>query len=113
MAFSIKQGDTRPTYIAALKTNFGAPGEAPIDLSLSGTTVKFLMGAGGSSEPIVSEPATIEDAENGIVSYEWQAGDTAAVGTHRVEFEITWPDGGVETVPNVGYLEVTIVDDVG
>lgn len=115
MAFSLKQGDTRPIYIAALKENFGLPSEAPIDLSADGTTVKFIMRKQGSPTAKVNSFAFIEDAANGIVSYSWDgvAGDTNEVGTFDVEFEITHPDGGVETVPNVGYLTVTIVDDLG
>ncbi len=64
-------------------------------------------------------PATVEgacsitDADTGEVTYTWAAGDTASSGTYDLEFEITWADGGVETVPSSGYETVVIEDDLG
>jgi hypothetical protein len=115
VAFQIKQNDTRPIYIAALKDNYGTPDEGPINLSADGTTVRFIMRKRGTPTAKVNAAATIVNGVGGIVSYSWDgmAGDTDEAGTFDVEFEITHPDGGVETVPNVGYLEVIITDDLG
>ena len=114
MAFSIKQNDTRPIFLAALKDNFGLGSEAPIDLSDPGVSVKFIMRKKGTqAEPKVVAAATIVNGEEGIVSYQWLAANTNEVGEFDAEFEITYADGGIETVPNIGYLSVTVVDDLG
>lgn len=112
MAFKIKQNDTRPIYISQLVDHYGLPEQAPIDLTTA-TAVRFIMGNGGVEDPVAEGDCTIEDPDAGIVSYEWAVGDTDTVGTFKVEFEITWADGGIETVPNEGYKEVTIGDDLG
>jgi len=115
MAWTIKQHDTRPKYIAALKDKFGTPSVEPIDLT-NATSVDFIMRAKSATDASstgIRAEADITDAVNGIVTYTWDPTDTAAVGSYNVEFEITWNDGGVETVPNDGYMEVEVVDDLG
>lgn len=95
-----------------LLDNYGENDEAPIDLT-DATEVNFLMRLHGSTDPpAIRSPMTITDAVNGTVQYAWQAGDTDTAGDYDVEFEITWNDGGVETVPNDSYLTVRIVDDL-
>lgn len=113
MPFYIKQNDTRPRYVATLLDNFGEPDQAPINLT-NATSVKFLMrSTGNAGSPKVTAAAAITSAASGIVTYTWVAGDTDTIGEFDVEFEITWSDGGVETVPNDGYLSVVIEDDLG
>jgi hypothetical protein len=115
MPFIIKQNDTRPIYMAALKENFGQIAEAPIDLT-NATAVYFIIRPREATDvqgPKLRALATIEDAANGIVSYTWQVGDTDTTAVYDVEFEINWNDGGIETVPNDGYLTLTIEDDLG
>lgn len=110
--FQIKSGDTRPAYLTDLTDDFGDPGAAPIDLTLA-TEVNFLMRLHGSTgSPEIRSPMTIADAVNGTVQYAWQAGDTDTPGDYDVEFEITWSDGGIETVPNDSYNTVRVVDDL-
>lgn len=115
MAFTLKQHDTRPVYIAALVTDPEDPSPMPIDLT-DATSVKILMRRQGSTDddgPSVDAAMTVEDAVGGIVSYAWDAADTSATGIFDVEFEITWSDGGIETIPNESYKTVEIKDDLG
>jgi len=49
---------------------------------------------------------------SGLVRYNWQAADTATVGSYQVEFEVTYADATVETFPNDGYIRVEIIADI-
>lgn len=112
MAFTIKQNDTRPPWEADIRQDFGEPGEAALDLTTA-TTVMFKMRPlDGSTVPKIDAAATIVSPLAGTVRYTWAAGDTDTPGDYQAEIEITWSDGGVQTVPNVGYFDITIVDDL-
>lgn len=113
--FRIKESDSAPAYVAVLKSSYGLPGEAPINLSAA-TSVKFLMRSVNLSDddpPKVTANCTITDAVNGIVTYQWTGSDTDTSGTYNVEFQITWGDGRIQTIPNADYLTVEVVDDLG
>lgn len=112
MAFTIKQHDTRPAYVADLKDNVGTTLEAAIDLT-DATSVTFKMRAmGATGAPFISRAMTIVSTTGGRVQHNWQSGDTATTGTFQVEFEIAWNDAGTETVPNVDYMTVIVTDDL-
>lgn len=112
MPFEIKQGDTRPRYEAQLLDNVGEPEEAPIDLTTA-TNVKFFMRLKTDKTiKVDAGDVDITDDATGMVSYEWQTGDTDTVGVYEAEFVITWSDGGIETVPNKGFKEIEINEDV-
>lgn len=115
MAFIIKQNDTRPRFVVGLKENFGELSEAPIDLTDATSVQFFLRSASAAPEdaPKVDALAAITDAVNGEVTYTWATGDTDTVGEFQAEVQITWSDGGIETVPNSGYWDVTIEVDLG
>jgi hypothetical protein len=112
MAFTAKQHDTAPAYVADLADDFGLVSEAPINLT-SATSVRFLMRKNGQTgTPKVSSVMTVTDAANGRVQHNWGTADLDTVGTYDVEFEITWTDGTIETVPNDTYLTINVVDDL-
>ncbi len=96
--WQMKRGDTAPPLRAQLLRN-GVP------VQLSGTTV--MLNFSGNKNP-----CTIVDAENGIIEYRWQVGDTSVTGVYRAEIEVTYSDGGVETFPNNDYIEITIFESV-
>lgn len=112
MPFTIKQNDSRPRLVAVLKDSVGEDDEAPIDLS-SAASVKVIIRPNGGGAVKVTATVTVLDDVNGVVSYEWQPGDTDTVGDFDVEWEITWADAGIETVPNDGYETVTVFAELG
>ena len=105
MAFSIRQNDTSPSLQALLKD----ADRNPIDLT--GASVRFHMKAVGGAVK-VDQPMTIVDQSNGVVQYDWVAGDTDTVGTYYVEFEVTYSDSAIETFPNKGNLTVNVIKEL-
>jgi hypothetical protein len=104
--FFIKQNDTSPVFQATLK---GPSGSAQ---DLTGCTITFKM-ANSVSEVKVNQPVTsVDDASNGIVTYEWAAEDTNTSGTFFAEFEVIKADGKKETFPNTVPINVVIKKDV-
>ena len=84
--FVIKQNDTRPNLDAQLLNADGAP------IDLTDCTVRFLMTPTSSTPP---------------------AEDTASFGDYKAEFEVTFPDGSRQTIPNDGYLVISVIKDLG
>lgn len=104
--FTLKQHDTWPPLDAALVDANG-----PINLTTAASVKLILKTASGSTQIIGT--CSIVSAVAGTVRYLWQTSDTASVNTFNAEFEITWNDGKIETVPNSGYFEVAVVADLG
>lgn len=103
--FYIKQNDTQPALRAQLKDGDDYP------IVLTGASVRFHMRT-LTGTVVVDEAATIITPANGIVQYNWQAADTATVGSYQAEFEVTYNDGSIETFPNSGYIRIQITDDI-
>lgn len=106
MPFYLKQNDTVPSIQTTLLDGDGLP------QAITGfSSLKFFMrNAGGTV--IVNADATAVDAAVGLVQYDWDAADTGTAGSFQAEFQVTYADGGVETFPNKGYIEVVITDDI-
>ena len=105
MAFRIKQNDTSPSLEATLSDANLVP------VNITSATVMLHMKAIGG-DVVLDEQMTVTDAEGGVVQYDWQAGDTATVGTYYVEFEVTYSDGSIETFPNTGSLPLVITREL-
>ena len=99
--FTIKEGDTSPAIEAVLRSEY----QEVVDLT--GATAYFVM-RHTHDGPIVHEQATVDDADNGLVVYEWKSGDTDYPGRYRAEWRVEFPDGHVETFPNSGSLRIYI-----
>ena len=106
MSFYIKQNDTVPSLRAALQNGSGDA------VDITGATCQFHMRVLGQTTVTVDASAQIIDEETGIVQYNWVADDTDTIGSYQAEFEVTYPDGTVETFPNNGYIRVEITDDI-
>lgn len=106
MAFTIKQNDTSPAILATLQD---ADGNA---INLVGASVKFNMRNVHGSSALVSASADVTDAESGAVKYAWSVGDTSESGNMYAEFEVTYSDGAIETFPNDGYIDITVVKEI-
>lgn len=104
--FFIKQGDRLPTIAGTLTDAAGQP------LDLTDCAVEFHMRKLGVSVPAVDAPAVIVNAAAGTVRYDWADGDTDTPGIFLAEWEITFPSGLTETVPNNGHLIIKITGEL-
>ena len=118
--FHIKQGNTSPALEAQLLDNNDDPVDltVPDDWTVDQATVKFQMQMVGDDTPTVDAAATVLDAPNGIVAYEWADGDTDTTGSYQAEFDVDY-DGRTgdlfdadETFPNNDYLLVRVEEDL-
>lgn len=107
MSFNIKRNDRSPALSAVLE----APAGSPIDLT--GTSVMFFMVLDGASSPKVSAAATLVDAANGSVEYDWLGTDTDTAGLYRAEFQVTFAGGVKRTFPEADYIYINVVPDLG
>lgn len=102
--FEIKRGDTSPALVYALSPS----------VNLAAATVVFNMTGRTGAAPIARAPAAVVgDPADGVVSYSWQADDTAQTGRYRGEFEVTYADGAIETFPNTGFIDILVHADLG
>lgn len=94
-----KRGDTVPL-----------PATLPVDLT-DATSVRFHL-KDPDGDDIVSG-ATIRDAENGEVAYQWSEGETDRTGLFDIEWQVTWNTGSMETFPKNGYDSIVFREDIG
>lgn len=109
--FTLKQNDTRPRlqrYIT--QTVNGAT--SPVDLT-SASQVKLNARLTSAAAVVFTGVATMTTVSSAYLTYTFTAGQTATNGIYDAEWEITYSDGGIETVPNDGYFSIEIVDDLG
>jgi hypothetical protein len=98
---TLKTGDTWPAFVATLEENGG-----PLDLT----------GAAGVTLRMASDNVSLTDLActivgspvNGVVKYEWQAGDTDTPGTYVVDFLIDFGTGKLQSAPNDSEKEIVI-----
>lgn len=103
--FHLKSGDLEPRLETQLVDGQGNP------VNLTGvTTVRFHMGT-AAGVVLVDEPAVVDDAETGLVAYEWSTGDTDTAGEHAAEFEVL-SAGRTTTFPNDHNITVVITPAV-
>jgi hypothetical protein len=94
--FEIKSGDVEPPLDVTLLSD-----TEPVDLSgIVGVRLRTRATEGGPI--LIDSPMTVVDAANGLVRYEWQAGDTDVVGEFYAEYVVTWTEGE-QTFPDDGY----------
>lgn len=102
--YRIKAGDTRPTLRANLRD---AKKRA---IPLAGASVLFLMKPKpGLAGVTIAREADILDEDSALVEFVWGVADTSVAGLYDAEFEITFVDGSVETVPNDGFIDVVVL----
>lgn len=102
----IREGDTEPDWRTQL---FDATG-APIDLT--GATVRLHVTEERNLNQVVIDAVAVPDPDQvgnrGWVNYVFIPADTGTPGRFWAEWEITFPSGGVQTVPTRGH-DVLIV----
>ena len=101
----LKEADTAPKLQATLKNG-------TVAANLTGATVKVRMEELSTSKSILDATATITDAPNGLVEYQWAAADVDTPGAYRVEFFVTYAGGLIQRFPQRGYLEVVIAERI-
>lgn len=102
--YTIKRNDTAPAIEVTLKDANG-----PIDLTNAKAIHIYLKSA---SLLVKTSTMTVVDAEAGEVKYVWQKEDLKEAGTYDMEFEITWEDDTVTTIPSTGYNSLEVEADL-
>ena len=81
-------GDTAPALTGVCKSD-----TTPVNLT-GATVVLHIVWADNTT---ATKTATLTDATNGAWSYTWIGGDLAVAGPARVEAQVTFSGGSVET----------------
>lgn len=106
-SFFLKQSDTAP----AIRYTVLDENDIPIDLT--GATIAFYMQEiSNGVEKINGGAAVVIDGPNGVVEYQWVAGDTSEANMYLAEFVITFPGGLTRTSPDPGYIHIIVTPSV-
>lgn len=106
--FTIKQGDTLPSIVGVLSV-----GNAVLPDLASASTVQLVMARRQAPDVYVfAKNAVITDDVEGIVQYNWVAGDTDEAGEYLASWLITYLNGSKRTIPTVGHFTVTIEESL-
>lgn len=113
MAFTIKRGATRPTYVAQLLQNVDTPQEGPVPDLDTASDIVFVMRQEGAAEdapPDVTGSMDVIDPVEAIVEYVFVVADTTLppVDNNQVEVWIIWAPGVIEILPNDNYKVLTL-----
>lgn len=107
---TVKRNDTWPPVRFTLEERNEESGEKePIDLT-GALKVLFIM---RSETALVTGTCKLTHATAGSGEYVWGLLDTKEDGTYRVEFEIEWTATHFQSVPNEGYLQIIVSEDLG
>lgn len=105
-SFFIKQHDTGPDMEYVLLDEDGAP------IDVTGATVTFHMQDDSGVEKIIDGVVTLTTPASGVVTYEWQDGDTDQSGMFFADFLITFAGGQRRTSPNPGWITVIVSSSI-
>jgi BppU N-terminal domain len=100
----------KDTTLAPLDVRLLSATGARIDVSLA--TVRFRMRKKGGATNVIDRAATILDAVQGLVRYQWQTSDAALIGDYEAEFEVTYPDTNNRIFPSPGFISIRITDSL-
>lgn len=102
----LKQGDhLKPIrfYLFEIADNKKIP------TNLTGAaSVKLLYWRNNRAQQVTRSPI-VENPSDGILLYEWTKADTSTPGKYFAEIKVTFSSGRIQTYPEQGYLEFTIV----
>lgn len=103
MTMHVKQHDLLPALVADLAGDTG-----PVDLTAA-TSIKVI----GTQRGVALFSRTATGTSGGVVTMQWQTGDTANIGPINVEVEVTWPGSKPQSFPASGYMTVVVEADLG
>lgn len=104
---TMKVHDTGPPVLSQIRRKSDGKPE-----DLTGASIRFLMHAADGTV-LVDTPAGGQlPLKDGILRYDWVAGDTDTVGRHLALFEVVFPGGRKESYPTEGYMWFTFDEDL-
>ncbi len=107
--FWLKAGDLVPSITATLEDADGNP------IDIIAADVTFVMRLIDADAPTVEAAAqNLQSAPGteGMVRYDWQAGETDVAGGYDAEWRVEFSDG-IGTMPNNRNVSVAILDALG
>lgn len=104
--YATKTGDTARQVIDNLKL-YGRP------LDLTGAAVNFIMRkADERGDVVLDQPAIVQNALKGTVTYRFIVGQTDKPGLYNCEWRVVFPTGRIVTVPDNDSVTLRIVKSV-
>ena len=109
MIFYIKKGDRLPVMTGTVRDSNGAAQ----DLT-NATSITFKMSKKGTTalKTLTGVASIISPNSEGRVSFAWGSGDTSEAGEYEAEFETFFSDGTNLSTPTIGYIDVTVTEDI-
>jgi hypothetical protein len=105
--WTIKAGDQNPIFTDTLTLKDGS---VP---PLAGAKLAFVLRSLTASAPVkVTGTATITDLLSGAVQFAPTSSDTATPGLYQANWIVTYAQGSQQTFPTVGYLTVSIEENL-
>ncbi len=99
----MKRGDTKPSFRAQC-----LDGTTGVDVTSSSAIRLLIGGLAPKALALTKEAGTA-----GWVGRTWASGDLPDEGAYRIEVEVTWSDGQVQTFPANGYAILIVNADLG
>lgn len=104
--FYLKKGDTAPGLKIQLSDRNGY-------LNLSTVTgAKFAYELRENSTGVTLRDMTLFGPSSGVITYDWQTGETNTPGIYQGEIVLNYSGGKQATFPNDKFLTFEIVDDI-
>lgn len=111
--FTIKRNDTYPSLLVNVIDRGDLYEKQSFNLSAV-TAVTFSMkNLDCDYNKISLKTAGIFCVSGGTLQYEWDAIDTNESGNYVGEFQLNFTDGRKMSIPQVGGINIEIVDDIG
>lgn len=86
---------------------------SPAALDVTGATIKTIVTTLSNQALFTRAPTVVQVTNPPTLSTTVQAGDFLVPGTYRMETEVTFANGKVQTFPEDGYLTIRVVPDLG
>ena len=107
VVFEMKQNDTKPYIEAELQDATGSA----LDLT-NASSISFNLGTNDNAfTPVLSGACVVTGSTTGLCEYRWADGDTNRSGLYLGEFEVTYSDSSVLTLPSDNNLVIKINED--